>query len=118
MPDEPTEQLRTDIGAFKEAILVTHANRFGSVAGPDDGAWLTGWRGQYPELREPGFIDLENRANARVRAVAAELGLLVCDAAAILGGQGSLFADHAHFNDEGAARMGALLLPYVLTALP
>lgn len=106
--------LRTvhEIGATP--VLATHANRFGDARHPGDEAWLVGWRMQYPELLEDGFIDLENRANAVIRRVAAQEGVALADAATVLGGDTRYFADHAHFSDEGAARMGALLADVVL----
>jgi lysophospholipase L1-like esterase len=104
-----------DIGAVP--ILVTHANRFGRTPGPDDQYFLTGWRLQYPEMRQSGLIDLENRANARIRSVAAAEGVKVIDAAAALSGNPSYFADHAHFTNSGASKMGALLSGAVLETL-
>ena len=97
-------------------ILVTHANRFGDTGGDRNDGWLTGWRQQYPEMREEGFIDLERRANAAVRKIAEQEGVLLVDAAAALGGRTEWFADHAHFNNEGAAKMAALLAQPVLAA--
>ena len=97
-------------------ILVTHANRFGDTTDDRDEGWLTGWRQQYPEMREEGFIDLERRANAGIRKIAARENVLLVDAAVALGGRTEWFADHAHFNNEGAARMAALLAKPVLAA--
>jgi lysophospholipase L1-like esterase len=105
--------LRCALGAIREAgavpVLVTHANRFGAIRHPDDAYWLTGWRGQYPEMREGGFIDLENRANERIRATARGEKVILVDAAAALSGVPESFADHAHFTNEGADRLGRLL---------
>lgn len=95
------------IGA--KPVLATHANRFGVVAQPGTEGWLTGWRMQYPELAEGGFVDLENRSNDIVKDVAAALHLPLVDAAAALGGQPGLFADHAHFTDAGAAAMARVV---------
>ena len=97
-------------------VLVTHANRFGKIANPDDAYWSTGWRLQYPELIESGFLDLEQRANKAIRKVALEERVKLVDAAAAIGGHPNWFADHAHFNNDGAAQMGALLAPAVLDA--
>ena len=47
-------------------------------------------------------------------ALAAQEGVALADAATVLGGDTRYFADHAHFSDEGAARMGALLADVVL----
>ncbi len=112
--------LRCALGAARDnamtPVLVTHANRFGNARRDDDADRLTQWRQQYPEMREGGFIDLENRANAIVRRVAAEENIELVDADAALSGRPELFADHAHFTNAGAARMGALLAPAVLAA--
>jgi hypothetical protein len=121
---ESIAAMEADLGcavrAAREAgmtpILVTHANRFGPVARPGDDIWLTGWRNQYPEMQEGGFLDLENRANAITREVANAERVMLVDAAEALGGRSALFADHAHFNNDGAAAMGALLAPAVLAA--
>jgi len=102
-----------EIGAIP--VLATHANRFGHVRRSTDETWLVGWRMQYPELMEDGFIDLENRANAAIRYVAEQEGVALADAATVLDGNSRYFADHAHFSDEGAARMGALLADVVLS---
>jgi len=105
-----------DIGAVP--VLVTHANRFGHARHDDDDFFLTGWRAQYPEMRQAGFTDLEDRANARIKAVAAREGVTVVDAEAALGGHPAYFADHVHFTNAGAEHMGALLAGAVLDALP
>jgi hypothetical protein len=101
-----------DIGGVP--ILVTHANRFGPMPRPDDEYWLTGWRLQYPEIRESGLLDLESKANERIRTVAQQEGVKVVDAAVALSGDPQSFADHAHFTNSGAVKMGALLSAAVL----
>ena len=103
-----------EIGAVP--ILVTHANRFGAPR-PDDAYWLTGWRGQYPEMRESGLVDLETQANQRIRAVARAENVILVDAAMALGGVPDYFADHAHFTNTGAAKLAALLSSAVPEAL-
>ena len=90
-------------------VLVTHANRFGTSIRRDDADWLTGWRMQYPELSEVGFVDLENRANSVIRKVATAEGVLLLDAEVAIGGHPEWFADHAHFSDEGSQHMGRFL---------
>ena len=96
-----------EIGAVP--ILVTHANRFGAVARPDDDYWLTGWRLQYPDLRQQGLLTLETSANAVIRSVAHGEDVPLVDAATALSGDGRNFADHAHFTDLGSQRMARLL---------
>ena len=127
-PEASLDALEFDVNCALDAaqaggmvpVLVTHANRFGRSAdgGKDDdrAMWLTQWRQQYPEMREGGFLDLEDRANAVVRKVAAQRNVALVDAAAALSGHADWFADHAHFTNAGAARMGALLAPAVLEA--
>jgi hypothetical protein len=104
-----------DIGATP--VLVTHANRFGHVRHDDDAYFLTGWRAQYPEMRQGGFIDLEDRANAHIKAVAAQERVTMVDAQAALSGNPAYFADHVHFTNAGAEQMGALLSGAVLDSL-
>jgi lysophospholipase L1-like esterase len=105
-----------EIGAVP--VVVTHANRFGTLRRDGDEPWLVGWRMQYPELVEGGFIDLENRANAVARRVAAAEGVALADAAAALDGRPGYFADHAHFTDEGAVGMATLLADVILGGRP
>lgn len=115
--DDSLAAFRTDLECAISAVraigakpvLATHANRFGLVAQAGTEGWLTGWRMQYPELAEGGFVDLENRSNEIVKDVAAAQHLPMVDAAAALGGQPGLFADHAHFTDAGAAAMAGLV---------
>lgn len=122
---ESLEAFRTDlvcairitrrIGAVP--IVVTHANRFAATARPDDEYWLTGWRLQYPVLRQSGLLPLEASANMVIRAVAEEQGVPLVDASAALSGDPGNFADHAHFTDLGSRRMAALAAGAVLQAL-
>jgi lysophospholipase L1-like esterase len=104
-----------EIGAVP--IVMTHANRFAPTARPDDAYWLTGWRLQYPELRQSGLLALEKSANAVVRSVAQEQGVPLVDASAVLSGDPGSFADHAHFTDLGSKRVADLLTVAVLRAL-
>jgi len=110
--------LRTvrEIGATP--IVVTHASRFGHEHQSDDDYWLTGWRLQYPEIQERVLLSLEAGANERIVAVAKDEHVAIVDASTALGGKPANFADHAHFNDAGAALMGALLTPAVLAVVP
>jgi hypothetical protein len=94
-------------------VLSTHASRFGTVKHDDDDYWLVGWRRQYPELKEDGFLDLEQRANKLIRAVAKEEGVILVDADQELSGHAENFADHAHFTDKGSERMGRFVAEQV-----
>ena len=125
VPPSSLEAFKADLDCAVQAVrrigatpvLVTHANRFAAPPAADEAMWLTGWRMQYPELREAGFIDLEQRANALVREVAQQADVELVDAASELTGRAELFADHAHFNDAGAQRMGNLLARRVAALL-
>jgi hypothetical protein len=90
-------------------ILVTHANRFGNETREGDGERLTQWRQQYPEMLESGFMDLERRANESIRKAAQQTSVALVDADLAMSGNPKWFADHAHFSNDGAAKMGALL---------
>lgn len=104
-----------EIGAVP--IVVTHANRFAATPRPDDAYWLTGWRLQYPELRQSGLLALESSANEIVRSTAREQEIPMVDASAALSGDPRNFADHAHFTDRGSQRMANLLEAAVFRAL-
>ena len=97
-------------------ILATHASYFGGAGSADDRRQLTAWRRYYPALREDGLVDLERRANDLIRSVAAEQGVVLADAAREIPGGPSHFADFAHFNDAGAARMARLIANTVARA--
>jgi lysophospholipase L1-like esterase len=88
-------------------VLLTHATIFGTSGqvAADARPQLVAWRRFYPELAEEGFLDLERRANAAVREVAARRGTLLVDAAAALPPGPEHFADFVHFTDRGARAM-------------
>ena len=96
-------------------ILVTHANRFGKNHFGDDAFRLTQWRQQYPELREEGFLDLEQRANEIVRTLAKTQDVPLVDADKEMSGETKWFADHVHFTNEGATALAVLLMPTILS---
>lgn len=122
VPEASIDAFETDLNCAIDAvqaigavpILVTHASRFATVNQDGDGYWLTGWRAQYPELDERGFIDLELRANQRIRRVAFARNMILAPADTVVGGKAVNFADHAHFSDQGAAEMAGLLTDAVL----
>ncbi|MEX8522837.1 MAG: SGNH/GDSL hydrolase family protein [Leptothrix ochracea] len=97
-------------------VLSTHPNLFGPELAAGDGAALTAWRSFYPELREAGFLDMERRANARLRQLAAQRGVPLVDAAAQIPGGTQTFADFVHFTDAGAERMASLAAQTILEA--
>ena len=92
-----------------EPILLTHATYFHGTAGPEDLALLTAWRRFYPQLAEMGFLDLEERANAAVRQVAAANAVQLIDVAQQMPRGPNFFADFVHFSDAGAARMAQII---------
>jgi hypothetical protein len=97
-------------------VLSTHPNFFGPDLAAGDGAALTAWRSFYPELREAGFLDMERRANVRLRQLAAQRDVPLVDAAAQIPGGAQTFADFVHFTDAGAERMAALAAQAILEA--
>ena len=121
---ESLDALRADLQCALKAvrddgaapILVTHANRFGRTPRADDDYWLTGWRLQYPRMRQSALLDLETRANDVIREVASQEQVQVVDAAAALSGDPENFADHVHFTNTGADKMALLLSRAVIAA--
>ncbi|KNZ34099.1 MAG: hypothetical protein AD742_01335 [Methylibium sp. NZG] len=124
VPEETLNALREDLNCVVRAvqqrnavpILVTHATYFGDKVAPEDEALLLAWRRFYPALLEEGFLDLQRRANDVIRAVAAEHGLALVDAAAAIPRGSAHFADFVHFTDKGAASMAGLIADAILKA--
>jgi general stress protein 26 len=87
VPDEPTEQLRADIGAFKEAILVTHATDGGlhgrpmAIAGQEDERvlWLVTSRSspKVEEIAQDGRVLLTMQGKGRFVTLAGAARLVV-----------------------------------------
>lgn len=92
-----------------EPILATHATLFGSEVHDADADMLVAWRRFYPELEEPGFLDLEQRSNRALLEVAAENKVRVARADTQVAPGRENFADFVHFTDRGAARMAEIL---------
>jgi hypothetical protein len=82
-------------------VLITHATYFGARLDRDELPMLTAWRKFYPMLKEDGFLDLENRANEILRALAREQNLPLTDAAVLIPEGPENFADFVHFTDHG-----------------
>jgi lysophospholipase L1-like esterase len=124
VPEETLNAFREDLRCVVRAaqqrgaapVLVTHATYFGNKVAPEDAAMLLAWRRFYPELREEGFLDLEQRANEVIRAVAAEHKVSLVDAAAAIPAGPAHFADFVHFTDKGAALMAGLIADAILKA--
>ncbi|HMF77942.1 MAG TPA: hypothetical protein VK604_19965 [Bryobacteraceae bacterium] len=98
-----------------EAVLVTHATRFGKRVLPEERPMLVAWRRFAPTLNDPGFLDMENRLNNVIRMEAAARRLILVDAAENVSGREN-FADFAHFTDRGANVMAKLIADRLLAA--
>jgi hypothetical protein len=92
-----------------QPVVVTHATRFGPGLTTEDREMLIAWRKFFPELREKGFLDMENRMNQRLRELAKREDLPLIDAAVEMPSGPKMFADFVHFTDAGAQQMAALL---------
>jgi len=90
-------------------ILVTHANRFGHMETSEDNYWLVAWRQQYKTLDERAFLGHEKRSNEILARIAAEEGVPLVDADAVMSGHREYFHDYAHFTDEGSAIIAQLI---------
>ena len=114
VPDENVAILHDDLVTLVsglrsrglEPVLVTHATRFGSSVTPADYPMLVAWRKFDPMLKEEGFVDMEQRMNAAIRAVAREEQVALVDAANLIAPGPKNFADFSHFTAAGAERMG------------
>lgn len=90
-------------------VLATHGTYFGKVLREQDQPMLVAWRRFYPELDEAGFLDLEARANAVIRAAATDQHVALAEAAEEIPSGPEFFADFVHFTDAGAQKMARLL---------
>ena len=91
-----------------QAVLVTHATRFGDSAGPADMPMLTAWRTLHPTLREAGFLDMEQRLNQVIRQEATTRNLILVDATALLRGPAD-FVEYVHFTPAGSAKLARII---------
>lgn len=91
-----------------EVVLATHATRFGEAARPEDKPFLISWRKSYPELREDGFLDMEQRMTAAVQRIAQRHNIDVVDAAHRVAPGAENFAEFVHFTDHGATALASL----------
>jgi hypothetical protein len=121
VPEATIDAIRDDLACVAESakrhdvriVLVTHPTFFGLHRGVAlsklDRQQLSAWRRFYPKLAESGFLDLERRTDAALRAYAAEAGLSVVDAAAEVPPGPAYFADFVHLTDLGAATVARLV---------
>ena len=96
-------------GRGVEPVLVTHATRFGGHVSPSERRLLGYWRRFYPQLREDGFLDMEQRLNDALRGVAAARGMRLVDAAQKVPPGPRYFAEFVHFTNEGAHALASLI---------
>jgi len=94
-------------------LLVTHATRFGSTVRPEDRPVLTAWRTLHPELKEDGFLDMEDRLNGVIQAEAARRHLMLVDAASQLHGSAD-FVEFVHFTPGGANKLARAIADEIL----
>lgn len=122
VPDSNIQSFKTDLAcavrtaqqAGAKVVLATHATYFGTTLREADRPMMTAWRRFYPELKEEGFLDLERRTNAAVKALAQEMRVPLVDADQAIPPGPDNFADFVHFTDAGAARMAQLLTQPIL----
>ena len=122
VPEETIDSLGKDLVCIADAVqrrgatpvFVTHATIFGDRIDERDQAMLQAWRRFYPALHEDGFLDLEKRANERIRSVANQRGLPLVDAANAIPRGPTHFADFVHFTDKGAATMAQIVAPAIV----
>jgi lysophospholipase L1-like esterase len=125
LPEENIRRYRDDLLAMAAAlrargvlpILVTHFHAFGDNLSEEDRWLLTGWRKYYPMLMQDGFLDMERRANAAMRALAAEQNTPLIDLSKAVPPTSQYFADFAHLTDAGAAVVGEKLADGLLPIL-
>jgi hypothetical protein len=126
LPEENVARFQADLQTVVDmvlargarVVLVTHATRFGARVAPEEESVLVAWRKFYPMLAPGGFLDMEERMNAVVRAVAKERGLGLADAARRMPTGARYFAEFVHFTDEGAGRLADLVADALLGAGP
>lgn len=122
VPDSNIHSFKTDLAcavrtaqqAGAKVVLATHATYFGTTLREADRPMMTAWRRFYPELKEEGFLDLERRTNAAIKALAQEMQVPLVDADQAIPPGPDNFADFVHFTDAGAARMAQLLTQPIL----
>ena len=90
-------------------ILITHANRFGRSVIPEERFMLIAWRKFYPNLREDGFLRMENTMNAVTRRVAHDENVLLIDPAPDMPPGPRYFSDFVHFTNQGATLFSRFL---------
>ena len=104
--------LRTFVGAVRsigaEPVLATHANLFvgGAVS---DSSLLRAWERFYPRAEGQVILAFDSAGADVTRRVARDSGAVFADVRSTLRACLECFADHAHFTDEGAARVAGAI---------
>jgi len=96
------QAIRLTRASGADPVLITHANRFGRTVAPEERFMLTAWRKFYPNLREDGFLRMEQTMNDVTRRVAAQEHVLLIDPAPDMPPGPRYFSDFVHFTNEGA----------------
>ncbi len=115
------EDLRTLVGTIRRIgahpVLVTHAHPF-APGGSIDWHRLHAWEKFYQRSTGETLIAYDSEASDAMLRVSSDSGVTAVDVQRLLHQRGgdlpSLFADHAHFTDEGAAVVGGMLKDGIL----
>lgn len=91
-----------------QPILVVHRNRFAEVTSVESQRFLRAWERFYPRYTGAAIRRFDDLAGERTIRVGADSGVLVVDPLAKLRASDvPVFNDFSHFNDVGAALVGA-----------
>jgi hypothetical protein len=90
-------------------VLCTHATRFKPPLDRAETEQMIGWLRFAPRATAESSLEMDVRANAILRQLAAARDVRVADVAAAMNGRRELFADFAHFNDDGAAEAARVI---------
>ena len=109
--------VRTASGAGARAVLATYPHPCTEEnlrARPELFTYLPGY---LPTLTFAGVRDAFDRYNEAVRAVAAEEGAILADAARAIPPDADFFVDHVHFNARGADLFAEVVAGAILPAI-
>jgi len=95
-------------------ILATHATRFSAELTDEDRRLLARWRGFYPRASEQCIIEMQAKGNQIIKDLGRRFSLPVVDVDASLPKSPAIFADFAHFTDQGAHAVAALFVVQLL----
>ncbi|MEP7343645.1 MAG: SGNH/GDSL hydrolase family protein [Gemmatimonadaceae bacterium] len=125
LPEENVQRFHDDVTRLVltlrsrgvRPVIVTHASALAPTSTADDRQLLVSWRKFYPMLKEAGFLDMEQRMNEALRAIATEQNMTLIDAARAIPPNHVNFADFVHFTDQGATMMASTLADGLLPIL-